>query len=145
MKSFNPKEISNWCLAAISMFERIGVSTKISDMQRAAVERLQDSNKIMDIAEDLAEGIADLPKNRRESFVSDLKNVSSIGYEMFLERRYRSLRKALYRGKISSKKEYSDILAIASDTTANPQIIESTVQILRDFESKLSGKGDVPN
>lgn len=136
MNGVEYQTLAGWCQEAITVLGRTGVRESIIEMQREAVRNHANKPALYKIAEDLAEGLSEMPSNAREAANKLLLEKYGFGYELFTERKLKRLRTILRKGKISNDDEFREMSALASDTEIDAKLGQLVGKLLIDYESQ---------
>lgn len=132
------KVLEAWSRDAVALLEASGLSTALAKMQREAIDKHTDTPAIFAIAEDLAEGISELPSPLREIAQDTLKRSHGFGHEFFTDARMKSVMTIVKRRRIRNEEEYRKLLDFATDTTIDNALCDVVRRVLAAHEARLS-------
>jgi len=128
--------IGNWCIDAhgITASE---LPEHISQLILATIAKHTGKPAIVQIAQDLSEGLNDLPTSRRSAAQDFLYSKHGFGFDYFIKRDQLRLAKIIARGKLRSEKEHRFVLDALSDTTLDHSLALQLEELLAFHEGKL--------
>ena len=98
--------LEEWCQDAVTLLPTPELPASFVEQRRATIRRHSGTKLIYKIAEDLAEGLSELPREARNMADVMLQKKYGFGYELFTEKRLKRLSAAIKRGKIVSDDEF---------------------------------------
>lgn len=128
--------IGNWCIDAHGV-TAAELPEEIARSRLATINRHTGKSTIIQIAEDLSEGLSDLPSSQRLAAQDALRAKHGFGFDYFINRQQRKLVKIIARGKIRNETEHRAILDALSDTTLEPALASQLNALLISRESEL--------
>lgn len=134
MSGIEYKLLEIWCQEVIAVLGRTGVRESIIEMQREAVRSHAGKPALYKMAEDLAEGLSEMPSDVRDAANKLLLQKYGFGYELFTQRKLKRLRTILRKGKIGSDDEFREMSALAGDTEIDAELRRLVDKLLMDYE-----------
>jgi hypothetical protein len=138
MNEIDYKVIEAWCRDAVALLKGGGLAPALAEMQLNAIEEHSGTKAMYAIAEDLADGLSDLPAEAREIAHETLIKIHGFGLDLFADAKMKRVRSTLKRGRISNEAEYRELLDIASDTTISAALRNTLARVLAVYEARLS-------
>jgi hypothetical protein len=135
MAKINLPMLQAWCLDALA-FLPLTDMPQIQEARIRLVRELSGKAALFDVASDLAEGIRDLPATKKNSAEAFLLEKYGFGHMFFHDKAQRAIQKAIRRGRIRDDGEYRAFLELLSDTTIDPSVRDSAVDLVTAYETK---------
>lgn len=136
MTDVSLKAVEAWCQDALTLLPTPELPAGFTEQRRATIRRHSGTKLIYKIAEDLAEGVSELPIREREAADRTLKDRRGFGYELFTDKKLKRLRAIFRKGKISSDEEFREMSALANDTEIDAELRKLVDKLLFDYESQ---------
>ena len=128
--------IGNWCLHAHGILAS-DLSAKLAQMRLEIISRHAGKPTIVDVAKDLAEGLSELPEQRRSAAQVELRAQHGFGYDYFNDLKLLRLAKILARGKVRGEREHMAVIDALSDTRLDYQLVSDLRRLLVSYEGRL--------
>lgn len=138
MNEMDYKALKAWCRDAVALLEGAGLAPALARMELDTIEKHSETKAVYAIAEDLADGLSDLPPEARKVAQGILTKIHGFGFDFFTDAKMKRVRSVLKRGRIKDEDEYRDLLNIASDTAVNDALRDSLTRVLAAHEASLS-------
>ena len=127
--------IGNWCIDAHGITAP-ELSEKIAQMRLELIIRHAGKPSIIQIAQDLAEGLNDLPVSQRIAAQDALRGKYGFGFDYFIQRGQLKLAKIVARGKIRNETEHRSVIGALSDTTLDSSLVLQLNRLLAAHEGQ---------
>ena len=129
--------IGNWCVDALGITAPELPET-IAKGRLETIARHSGKPTIIQIAQDLAEGLNDLPDSQKSAALVALRAKHGFGFDYFIQRTQLKLAKIIARGKVRNEAEHRAVIDALSDTTLDSSLALQLNKLLTAHES-LSG------
>ncbi len=134
------RKIELWCYDADAFLSQYLDADLAAMSHESIVKSSGKKRALFMIADDLAEGISDLPDEDRIQAQKMLKEKHGFGYEHFQQRKLRVIESILENGRISSMSQYEKAMDFSSDTTNDQDTVMNLAKIIAAYEEKLIKK-----
>ena len=127
--------IGKWCIDAhgITAMELL---EQIAQMRLETINRHIGKPTVIQIAQDLAEGLNDLPARQRDAAQDLLRDKHGFGFDYFIKRGQLKLVKIIARGKIRNEAEHRSVIDALSDTTLDSSLALQLSRLLDTHDSR---------
>lgn len=136
MVDVNLEMIESWCQDALTLLPTPDLPESIAELRRATIRRHSGTNLLYRIAEDLAEGLSDLPLKEREMADRALKNKYGFSHEIFTDKKVKWVSAIMKKGKISNDDEFREVSNLASNSKIDVEIAKLINKLIFDYESR---------
>lgn len=136
MTGITLEALESWCQDALTLLPTPELPASFIEQRRATVERHSGTKLLYQIAEDLAEGIGELPLEERETADRSLREKHGFGYKLFTEKKLKRVRTILRKGRISNDDEFREMSAISSDTEVGVELRKLVDELLVVYETQ---------
>jgi hypothetical protein len=126
--------IGKWCIDAHSVTAP-ELPERIAQLRLETIIKHSGKPAIVQIAQDLAEGLNDLPASQRQAAQDALLAKHGYGFDYFMQREQLRLAKIIARGKIRNETEHRAVVDALSDTTLDPSVTLQLNRLLIAHES----------
>lgn len=126
--------IGNWCIDAQSVTAP-ELPEKIAEMRFEVIRRHVGKPTIIQIAQELADGLNDLPTSQRLAAQDALHRKYGFGFDYFIKNAQLRIAKIVARGKIRNEKEHRAIVDALSDTTLDSSFALHLERLLFKYEN----------
>lgn len=134
--SIDNQKIELWCEDAITILASIDLPEDHVRMIRRTVAQHSGKSAIYSIADELAVMLNYLPDDDRMDAQQKLMSAHGFGFDFFVDRKMKSIRSILKRGKIKNDVEYYNLAEFASNTTNSPALISAADTLLSMYRPK---------
>ena len=127
--------IGNWCIDAHGITAP-ELPECIAQLRLETIIKHAGRPTIIQIAQDLAEGLNDLPTSQRLAAQDALCSKYGFGFDYFTQRAQLKLAKIIARGKIRNETEHRTVVDALSDTTISAPMALQLERLLAVHESQ---------